>query len=90
VAGRDGAVTVLELIEKLKECDPKRIVIMSADSEGNNFSPLADMEECAYRAETTWYGESGPEKLTPELEERGFTEEDIIDGEPALCLWPVN
>lgn len=84
-------MTVEELIEELKQLDPKRIVVMSSDGEGNNHSPLSDLHLCAYRPDSTYSGEIGPEKMTPELKEQGYTDEDIIDdGQPAVCLYPVN
>lgn len=83
-------MTVGELIAQLHQYDSSRIVIMSGDGEGNDFSPLADLTPCAYQAETTWSGTAGPEALTDEMREQGYTEEDIVDGKPALCLYPVN
>ena len=83
-------MTVKELIVLLQEEDQDRIVVMSKDAEGNYYSPLDDMHACAYRAETTWYGEVGLEELTEEDKENGYTEEDVIDGEKAIRLWPVN
>jgi len=80
-------MTVKELIERLKEIDQDRIVVMSMDPEGNGFSPLGDLETCAYTNEGG-YGETGIEKLDDDLREQGFTEEDIKEGQPALCLWP--
>jgi len=84
-------MTVGELIDRLATINPDRIVVMSKDGEGNSKSPLDDMEECTYVAETTWCGETSPEELTPALEGQGFSEDDILKGgEPALCLWPTN
>lgn len=83
-------MTVKELIEVLKEEDPKRIVVMSKDSEGNNFSPLSSFSLNIYKAETTWYGDIGLEELTPELRKAGYEEDDVISGEKALVFWPVN
>jgi len=82
-------MTVKELIEQLKEVDQDRIVVMSRDPEGNGFSPLSGVETCAY-SEDNGYGETGlePDDLNDELREQGYTEEDISDGQPAVCLWP--
>jgi len=79
---------VSDLIYKLQQEDPERIVVMSGDSEGNNHSPLYDYWLGRYRAETTWSGEVGLEKIEP-----GYSEEDVLDpriSEPALILNPVN
>ena len=81
---------VKDLIKLLQKEDQDRIVIMSKDGEGNNYSPLDEISTCSYRAETTWWGEVGLEELTDESIEQGYAEEDVVDGEKALCLWPVN
>lgn len=81
---------VKELIKLLNKVDPERIVILSKDGEGNGFSPLLDLEEKSYLADSTWSGEIGIEKLTPELIAEGYTNEDVGKGEKALVFWPVN
>lgn len=84
-------MTVKELIEQLKQCDPKAIVVMSSDGEGNSFSPLADVDDShVYQADSTWSGEIGFKELTEELKEDGYTEEDLLDGEPCVVVWPTN
>lgn len=84
-------MTVKELKKILKGIDDDRIVILQKDAEGNGYSPLAGLDdECNYRADSTWSGDVGYEKLTPELEERGYSEDDIVDGAPALILYPIN
>ena len=81
---------VKDLIKLLRLEDPDRIVVMSKDPEGNNFSPLWEASTCAYRADNTWSGEIHPEVLTEDLRKQGWNEEDIKGGEKALCLWPTN
>lgn len=82
---------VKELIEKLQKCDPESLVVMSEDGEGNGFSPLSDVDDSHnYAADSTWSGEIGLRELTPRLEDSGFTEEDLLDGEKCVVLWPVN
>ena len=84
-------MNVKELIEALKQEDPNRLVVMSKDSEGNRFSPLAEVATSAYKAETTWCGEIGLEELTEEDIKQGYADEDVVeDGVPALVLWPTN
>jgi hypothetical protein len=83
-------MTVQELIALLQDQDQDRIVVMSKDGEGNCYSPFDGVSTCSYRAETTWYGEIGLEELTEENIEDGYDEDDVVDGEKALCLWPVN
>lgn len=83
---------VNELISLLEKVENKeRIVVMSKDGEGNSFSPISDIAEDAYLAESTWAGERFCEELTPELIKDGFGEGDIHeDAVPALFLWPTN
>lgn len=84
---------VKDLIKELKDADPEREVIMQKDAEGNGYSPLADFWEGNYFAETTWFGECYIEKLTDELIQKGFSDEDLGPKEgqvSALILCPVN
>jgi hypothetical protein len=82
---------VKELIKQLQECNQNAIVVMSSDGEGNNYSPLADIDtECNYKADTTYSGEVGLRELTPEYIEAGYGEDDILDGKPAVVLYPTN
>jgi len=86
-----STITVAQLIEQLKQCDPHRVVILSSDSEGNKYSPLCDTETGAYVPETNWNGEMRLEELTAEAIKAGYTEEDVAeDGVPALVLYPTN
>jgi hypothetical protein len=84
-------MTVKELIQTLQEVENQdRLVVCQSDPEGNEFSPLADLWEGAYKAETDWYGEAGMEKLTQQDIEDGYSEEDVLDGVPAIMLVPTN
>ena len=59
---------VKELKKLLEEVDDNRIIILQKDGEGNGFSPLEGLDdEVAYRAECTWSGDIGYQKMTPEL-----------------------
>lgn len=83
--------TVRQLIEQLQKEDPDRVVINQKDAEGNGYSPFCTIATCAYKAETTWYGEVGLEYLTDELVKAGYTKDDVMnDGVPALLLIPTN
>ena len=77
---------VRELIDLLEEkCDPDDEVIMSSDSEGNNFSPLEDYST-SYNYND---GEIGLKILVPIDIKNGYTEEDVMeDGVPCIILWP--
>ena len=82
---------VKKLIKLLKKVDGDRLVIMSKDEEGNNFSPLWKIDdECNYEADSTYSGEIGLAELTPSLVKQGYTEADVRNGVPALVLWPTN
>lgn len=66
-------------------------VVLSKDSEGNGFSPLAEVETAMYRAESTW---SGEHYMTDEQVDAdpGYDDEDRApEGSvPAVFLWPTN
>lgn len=82
---------VKELKIQLENVDENRLVVMAKDAEGNGYSPLAALDDAStYLADSTWSGEVGIEKLTPELKKDGFTKEDVIGGVKALVLWPTN
>jgi len=80
---------VKELIEGLMDMDQEMLVIMAKDGEGNNFSPLADIDggNNTYSARA---GDIGLTKLTDYLCDKGFSEEDVFEGVKAVVLWPVN
>ena len=87
-------MTVRELITALSECDPDYLVVMSKDGEGNSFSPLSEAagENNVYVPDCAWSGEAGIHHLTPDLEARGFSDEDVRDepnGVRAVVLWPT-
>jgi hypothetical protein len=83
-------MTVMELIKKLNDLPSDAVVIQSRDAEGNGFSPVADVGIGRYEAENDWSGEMKLDKLTPELEKQGYSEEDVGDGPIAICFWPTN
>ncbi len=81
-------MTVTELIALLQKEDGERIVVMSADAEGNGFRLLGEVATSSCKADR-WEVEIGLEKLTPEDVKRGYNEEDVLEGGvPALVLWP--
>lgn len=82
---------VKQLKKLLEKIDDDRIVVLSKDGEGNGFSPLADLDDnSTYAADSTWSGEIGIEKLTPEMRKQGYSSADTNNGVPALVLWPTN
>ena len=79
-------MTVEELIAELSKLDPRALVILQRDPEGNGYSPLSGVEDNG-----SWDNderEYGYAEFTPELEEAGYSEEDCIEGVPAVVLWP--
>jgi len=78
-------ITVKELIKKLENEDQERVIIMSRDPEGNSYSPFENFWTGAYSEEGR---EAGLDQLTQEDEDYGFTEDDILEGTPALILQP--
>lgn len=54
------------------------LVVLAKDGEGNDFSPLDEVDAARYRADSTWSGE------------RHSTEDEDPDAIPAVFLWPVN
>jgi len=78
-------MTVKDLIEKLEKQDPEAVIVLSNDEEGNGFSALASIDEGSYDEDT---GEYGPAKLSDEDREAGLSDEDIVRGKKAICLWP--
>lgn len=74
-------MTVDELTELLGHLPGDLLVVMSKDSEGNGFSPLAEVApDARYSAETEWSGECHHPDDYP----------DYPDAVPAVCLWPTN
>lgn len=84
-------MTVKELKALLADQPDERLVILSKDSEGNGFSPLAEVAEGMYVPYSTWSGEVYP---TPEqiLADSFLTEEDEAPEEAThvICLWSTN
>ncbi len=88
----DGLLTVGSLINILEKFDPERVVIIAKDAEGNDFSPLSEITMAAYLPQTTHWGTIGLEELTGDLEDLGYSEDDVVQkgGIPCIILEPVN
>lgn len=69
-------MNVSELRAALARYPDDLLVVMSKDSEGNDFSPLYEATSGVYRAESTWGG--------------GFNDGDDDYPANAVCFWPVN
>ena len=84
-------MTVKNIKELLKEYDDDDIVVLSEDSEGNGFSPLADISVAVYVNEYGTNGDTYIRRLTQGLIDAGFAEEDLYHGpggENCIVLWP--
>lgn len=67
---------VRDLIAILEQLNPELEVVMACDGEGNDYSPLAQVDEALYIAETTWFGY--------------LVEPDEFDSPNAIALYPTN
>jgi len=74
---------VSELIEKLKETDGDRLVVLSCDEEMNRVLPLVDTTSAGYVAKTET---CCIESLTAELVAAGYGEEDLDKGHVSAFL----
>lgn len=72
--------TVGELLDYLATQPRDRKVVLAKDAEGNGFSPLAEVSEELYAAESTWSGSI--------VDQAVHNEEEGI--ERVVVLGPVN
>jgi hypothetical protein len=80
-------MTVAQLIKKLQKADPKAIVILQGDFEGNYFHE-ADNGVDTVSVWDSKNREVGFKKLTPAMKKKGYTEEDVAKGKSCVVLWP--
>lgn len=83
-----GLITLLKVIlEEHGDCD----VVLSADGEGNGYSPLASWNFGYYEPDSTWSGEF---RSAAHIKLPDYDEEDVAYFEnetiKAIVLWPVN
>jgi hypothetical protein len=79
-------MTVKELIELLQKEDKNDLVVLSGDSEGNYFNQVYTISKAVYDD-----NEISIRELTPELEDRGYSEEDLCHSENCrncVVIWP--
>lgn len=80
---------VHELMERLKNADPQSEVVMSQDPEGNGYYLLGDVVVNDYvYDDSSWGVEIGLRELTDRDRQLGYGEEDLLDGDPCVVLWP--
>ena len=88
----EGAFTIKDLKEAIKDLPDDLIVVLQSDPEGNRYRMAAGLD-----ADNTgvsgdrWYNlETKYIKLTPELADEGYCEDDIDeDVTPCAIIWPV-
>ncbi|MCK5616483.1 hypothetical protein KAR91_82235 [Candidatus Pacearchaeota archaeon] len=77
---------LINKLQKMSDSDLERLIVMQKDPEGNGYAQLDDLSFASYSEEDC---EIGLDKLTPELQKQGFSDEDIlINGIPAIVLEP--
>lgn len=78
-------------IARLNHLPGETLVVMAKDGEGNGFSPLADLDEAMYEADSTYSGDrylsDEDREATGEPDEYGEAPESAV---PAVFLWPTN
>lgn len=83
--------TVAHLISELREYPQNALVVMSADAEGNRYSPWYVAAESLYAAETTWRGDVYPTaEQVADFEDPDAYDYAPEDAVPCVVLWPTN
>lgn len=87
--------TVGELIEELNKYPREQKVVQAKDTEGNDFSPVADVSEGMYDEQTPYSGE-----IYPTPEDIAEANSDIVAYGPddvapegavrVVIFWPTN
>ena len=68
---------IKDLIKDLIDLDPDLDIVISKDSEGNQFSPFDEFTIGQYEAESSWSGD--------------FDDSADCEINPnAVCFWPIN
>lgn len=75
---------VSELIEALQELPADDLVVMSIDPEGNGFRMLWQIQDNS----TFNDNETGIKELTEEDIQDGYCEDDVMEGQSCIVLWP--
>jgi hypothetical protein len=72
---------VRDLIEALSKVDPDLEVVLAQDEEGNGYGKLRDIDD---NFSINRDNEVHLHHLTPDLEEQGYTEEDVCSCKDAI------
>jgi hypothetical protein len=88
-------ITVGKMREWMAEAKDSDVVILSTDSEGNDFSPLLEWGARRYQEDTDAHGQTLPtEEEMAEFRAQGVDEDDLPEEWPhadtysAFVLWP--
>ena len=76
-------MTLGEFRKQTKDLGNDILVVLSADGEGNSFSPLAVAIEAIYVAETTWQGS------VIGLDDKNW-DDNGKEAKEAIVLYPIN
>ena len=80
-------VRVRDLKKLLANVDDDALIVISIDPEGNAYRPIVD-HTLGYNYDEANM-EVGPAAISDEDKMRlGYTDEDVVDGEACLLLWP--
>lgn len=77
---------VKQLIKRLQRLNPNDDVVLSSDDEGNSYRLLNSICDNSTYTKDGYNIEVGLGKLTPELKEGGYTEEDVLAGNKCIIL----
>lgn len=85
-------ILVEDLIKELQKLDPKSIVILQKDSEGNGYSPLSGIDgNAVYVPDNTWSGTAFSRDYSAEDYDWDQDEYDELMSNPSCCvLVPIN
>lgn len=90
-------LTVRELIDILESADPHAVVVLSSDSEGNNFSPVIERYSAGvYIPDSSWSGEfysTSDSEGSTDMSDPYYSDElEEFEqlGMKAIVLYPVN
>lgn len=83
-----------DLRRRLAELDhlpDETIVVLAKDGEGNRFSPLSEVEQSMYLADSTHSGEHYPTEADRlAMDDPDEYDEAPDEAVPAVFLWPIN
>lgn len=84
-------MTVSELIAELKDFPPDAPVVMASDEEGNSYHQLYEVAcGSSMRVIDDKFVEIGLTELEQSDRDRGYSEEDVLEGgTPCAILWPT-